>query len=104
VIAAPLGLRVPLLEGPLAALARIQTPGLQSSANLSNEPAPRRLSDVPASLRDGADLVLDGGELPGTASTVIDLRGYERDGYLRIAREGPLGRETAERLLIQRSP
>ncbi len=34
---------------------------------------PKRLADVPAQLRDGADLVLDGGELPGIPSTVIDL-------------------------------
>ena len=40
-----------------------------------------------ASIRDGADLVLDGGELPGTPSTVIDLRDYE-DGVWRIVRLG----------------
>ena len=38
------------------------------------------LDEVPAALRDGADLVLDGGVLPGTPSTVIDLRDYERSG------------------------
>ena len=48
---------------------------MQSSANLSGEPDARALSSRSrASLREGADLVLDGGELPGVASTVVDLR------------------------------
>jgi L-threonylcarbamoyladenylate synthase len=85
-----LGLRVPKLAGPLTGLASVRAPALQSSANLSGEPPPRRLSDVPAELRQGADLVLDGGDLPGLASTVIDLSGYERSGDWQIVREGPL--------------
>jgi L-threonylcarbamoyladenylate synthase len=95
----PLGLRVPKLDGSLAALAGVRTPVLQSSANLSGEPPPRRLADVPVELREGADIVLDGGELPGVASTVIDLSGYERSGELRIVRDGPLTRAAVERLL-----
>jgi L-threonylcarbamoyladenylate synthase len=94
-----LGLRVPVLSGPLAALAVVSTPAAQSSANLSGAPDPRRLSDVPIELREGADLVLDGGELPGIASTVIDLSSYEQSGGWRIVREGPLGRASVERLL-----
>jgi L-threonylcarbamoyladenylate synthase len=94
-----LGLRVPRLEGALAALAGVRVPVLQSSANLSGEPAPRRLTDAPAALREGAGLVLDGGELPGAASTVIDLTGYERDGAWRVVRAGPVERSTLERLL-----
>jgi L-threonylcarbamoyladenylate synthase len=85
-----LGLRVPVLSGPLAALATVSIPAAQSSANLSGGPDPRRLSDVPIELREGADLVLDGGELPGIASTVIDLSSYEQGGGWRIVREGPL--------------
>lgn len=96
---APLGLRVPRLQPALAALAGVRMPALQSSANFSGEPAPRRLTDVPATLREGADLVLDGGELPGAASTVIDLSGYERDGVWHVVREGPIERSTLERLL-----
>ena len=60
----------------LAALATLGRPLLQSSANLSGGPEARRLADVPASIRAGADLALDGGELPGVASTVVDLRNY----------------------------
>ncbi|HTA14173.1 MAG TPA: Sua5/YciO/YrdC/YwlC family protein, partial [Solirubrobacteraceae bacterium] len=94
-----LGLRAPLLHGSLAALAAVTVPAAQSSANLSGGPDPRRLSEVPIELREGADLVLDGGELPGSASTVIDLSRYELSGDWRIVREGPLGRPSLERLL-----
>ncbi len=85
-----LGLRVPLLEGPLAALSGIGLPAAQSSANLSGGADPRDLRSVPVELREGVDLMLDGGELPGIASTVIDLSEYEQSGRWRIVREGPL--------------
>lgn len=94
-----LGVRVPSFEGPLAALSDVGISALQSSANLSGNPAPRNFEDVPAMLRAGADLALDGGELPGTASTVIDLSDYEQDGSWRIVRDGPLKRSSLERLL-----
>jgi L-threonylcarbamoyladenylate synthase len=85
-----LGLRVPALPRELAVLAAARAPVAQSSANLSGGPDPRRLQEVPIELREGADLVLDGGELPGAASTVIDLSEYEQSGRWRIVREGPL--------------
>ena len=45
------------------------------------------------------DLVLDGGELPGTPSTVVDLRGYELDERWSVAREGAMSiTEVAARL------
>jgi L-threonylcarbamoyladenylate synthase len=84
------GLRVPLFEGPLVALAGVGVPAAQSSANFSGGADPRDLQSVPIELSEGADLVLDGGELPGVASTVIDLSGYEQSGRWRIVREGPL--------------
>jgi L-threonylcarbamoyladenylate synthase len=85
-----LGIRVPLFEGPLAALTCVGVPAAQSSANLSGGADARDLQDVPVELREGVDLVLDGGELPGVASTVIDLSEYERSGSWCIVREGPL--------------
>jgi L-threonylcarbamoyladenylate synthase len=81
--AGTLGLRVPDL--PLFAGA---PPVLQSSANLAGGPDAWRLEDVPEPIRAGADLVIDGGELAGTPSTVIDLRGYEATGELEIVRQG----------------
>lgn len=87
-----LGLRVPALPGP-------SRPLLQSSANASSQADARRLADVPAELRDGADLVIDGGELPGTPSTVVDLTTYQASGEWRIAREGAVGAEVVARAL-----
>ena len=78
-----LGIRLPDLPRLAGA-----PPVLQSSANLAGGPDARRLTDVPQSIRDGADLVLDGGELPGTPSTVVDLRAYEATGAWRIVRLG----------------
>lgn len=83
-----LGLRVPRLEGALAPLADVRWPVLQSSANRSGGPEARRLEDVDESVRGAVDLQLDGGELPGTASTVVDLTGYEASGSWRVVREG----------------
>ena len=40
-----------------------------------------------------ADLVIDGGELAGTPSTVIDLRGYEEGSGWSIARAGAVAEE-----------
>jgi len=95
-----LGLRVPLLTGPLAALSLVGTPVMQSSANLSGAAEARRLADVPARLLDGVDLVLDGGELLGVASTVVDLGDYERSGSWNVLREGALALDAVERALL----
>ena len=86
-----IGVRVPALPPALAALGAVRWPVAQTSANDSGGPDARRLADVPAMIRDSADLVLDGGELPGTSSTVLDLRGYENDGGWRIVRPGAVG-------------
>ncbi len=89
---ATLGLRVPLLPERLHALASVARPVMQSSANMSGQPDARTLAQVPQSMRDGADLVLDGGELPGTPSTVIDLRDYAAQRRWHVLREGALAR------------
>ncbi len=83
------GLRVPvvpLLEG-------VSWPVLQSSANLAGGPDARRLDEVPEALRRGADLVIDGGELPGTPSTVVDLTAFEASGEWGVVREGAISRD-----------
>jgi L-threonylcarbamoyladenylate synthase len=94
-----LGVRVPAWSPPLAALDTVSVPVLQSSANLSGEPDARCLADIPLSIRAGADLVIDGGELPGIASTVLDLRKYAQSGDWSVVREGPLTRADVERIL-----
>ena len=83
-----LGLRVPALEGELEALGVVRWPLLQSSANPSGAPDARRLEDVDELIRSGVDLQLDGGELPGTPSTVVDLTRFEHQGAHSVLREG----------------
>jgi L-threonylcarbamoyladenylate synthase len=96
---ATLGLRVPSLPAGLRPLAQIAEPVMQTSANRSGEPDARMLAEVPRSLRDGADVVLDGGLLHGTASTVVDLREYEASGEWHVLREGALATEAVRELL-----
>jgi L-threonylcarbamoyladenylate synthase len=79
-----LGIRVP----DVPALATVPRPVLQSSANPAGGDDPRRLADVDPAIRAGADLVLDGGELVGLPSTVLDLRAFEARGEWSIVREG----------------
>jgi L-threonylcarbamoyladenylate synthase len=82
-----LGLRVPVVP----ALAGVRWPILQSSANLAGGPEARRLEEVAEPIRRRADMLVDGGELPGTASTVVDLREYEDRQEWRVLRPGALG-------------
>jgi L-threonylcarbamoyladenylate synthase len=86
-----LGLRVPAWPPALAALADVRWPVLQSSANAAGGTDARRLQDVPEYIRTHTDLVLDGGELPGTPSTVVDLRSFEAGGEWSIVRLGAVG-------------
>jgi L-threonylcarbamoyladenylate synthase len=80
------GIRVPALDVPPAG-ARVTV--LQTSANVTGGPDPRCLEDVPQSIREDADLVLDGGTLPGIPSTVVDLSRYEA-GEWKVLREGAM--------------
>jgi L-threonylcarbamoyladenylate synthase len=80
-------LGVRLLAGPLAGA---MCPIFQTSANLSGEPAPARFADVPAEIVAGVDLAIDGGELTGLPSTVVDIAAIEQDGGWRVLREGAL--------------
>ncbi|HEY1507434.1 MAG TPA: Sua5/YciO/YrdC/YwlC family protein [Solirubrobacteraceae bacterium] len=84
-----LGLRV-IDSDPLRG---VSWPVLQSSANRAGEPDPRRLDEVPELIRRSADLVIDGGELPGTPSTIVDLRRYEEDFAWEVARAGAVSYE-----------
>ena len=79
-----IGVRVPAL--PPAAQAVVETVGavLATSANRHGGPDPRRLEDVPTEIREAAAAEIDGGELPGTTSTVLDLTGDEP----RVLRQG----------------
>ena len=79
-----IGVRVPNLHPDVAEVLRRAGPVVATSANLAGGPDPRRLDDVPRGLRDAAAAEIDGGELPGVASTVIDFTGREP----HVLREG----------------
>jgi L-threonylcarbamoyladenylate synthase len=86
-----IGIRVPEVAGACADVLSRVGAVVATSANHPGEPDPSRLEDVPADIRSGAAAVVDGGELPGTPSTVIDLTGPEP----RILREGALPSDEA---------
>lgn len=71
-----IGVRVPAVAGPARELLEEVGAVAATSANLHGGPDPRRLEDVPPELTAVA-IALDGGELPGTPSTVLDLTGAE---------------------------
>ena len=90
-----IGLRVP----DVPALAEVKWPVLQSSANPAGGADARRLEDVDERIRRAVDLQLDGGELPGTPSTVVDLADYERGEEYRLLREGAVPAAEVQRQL-----
>lgn len=94
-----LGVRVPCLEGTLAPLAGARVAVLQSSANLSGASDVRSLDALEPAIAASVDLLLDGGELPGTPSTVIDLTEHERSGAWRIVRQGAVDAARVAELL-----
>jgi len=81
-----LGIRVPVLTSTVAEIVEAAGPVVATSANLPGEPDPRRIADVPRMLVDGVGAVVDGGEVPGLPSTVVDLTGSEPT----ILREGAM--------------
>ena len=89
-----LGLR--LIGGPLAGAV---APIFQTSANRSGEPAPSRYADVDPGIVAAVDLAIDGGELTGMPSTVIDVTAIEDGGEPVILREGALSSQEALRRL-----
>lgn len=72
-----IGVRLPALTGDAAAALREFGAVAATSANLPGGRDPRRLEDVPPEIRDGCAALLDGGELLGVASTVVDVTGPE---------------------------
>lgn len=82
---ATIGLRVPDHTW-LRALAGRVGPIAATSANVTGQPPPARAEAAAAALQGDVDVVVDGGELLGSASTVLDAT--ERPW--RVHRPGPL--------------
>jgi L-threonylcarbamoyladenylate synthase len=79
-----IGVRVPALDGPAAEVLEQVGCVIATSANLAGGRDPRRLEAVPEEIRGGVAATIDGGELPGTPSTVLDFTGDEP----KVVREG----------------
>jgi L-threonylcarbamoyladenylate synthase len=90
-----IGVRVPNLTGPAQDVLEQVGAVAATSANLPRKPDPATLEDIPEEILAGAGAIVDGGRLPGTPSTVLDLTGSEP----RVLREGAVPAEDALRLI-----
>ena len=90
-----IGVRVPDLPAETAEVVERAGVVVATSANDPGEPDPATLDEVPTRIRAGAGAELDGGRVPGTPSTVVDLTG-EQPG---IVREGAVAAEEVRRRL-----
>lgn len=81
---ATIGVRIPQLPDATAKVLAEVGPVVATSANLHGGRETRTLEDLPSEIRAGVGALVDGGELPGTPSTVLDLTRAEP----RVLREG----------------
>jgi L-threonylcarbamoyladenylate synthase len=81
-----IGVRLPSVEGVAADLLEQVGVVAATSANVHGGEDPRRLDDVPTEILGAVSATLDGGELPGVPSTVVDLTGAAP----RVLREGAI--------------
>ena len=93
-----IGLRVPGHAVAATLVAQFGAPVTAPSANPPGADAPRRLADARAYFGDGVAVYLDGGELPGGASTVAALDADE----LRVLRAGPVSEAALRAALAER--
>ena len=93
-----IGVRVPVLAGAGRAVLHQVGAVVATSANLPGGAEPRRLDDVPESLRAAVATVVDGGELPGIPSTILDLAGPQPRVIREGAGDGAAALETVARL------
>jgi tRNA A37 threonylcarbamoyladenosine synthetase subunit TsaC/SUA5/YrdC len=66
------------------------TPIFQTSANRSGEPAPRGFDEIDERVLAAADVAIDGGELIGAPSTVVEMSELDSAGRWDVLREGAL--------------
>jgi len=88
-----IGIRVPELPEPARRAVERVGAVAATSANEHGGPDPRRLADVPETIRGAVAAAVDAGALPGTPSTVVDLTGAEP----QVLREGAVPADEALR-------
>ena len=89
-------LGVRLIKGPLAGA---MTPIFQTSANRSGTAPPKSFGEIDDQVIAATDLAIDGGELTGEPSTVVDLAAIEAGGEWTVLREGAMATREIERRL-----
>jgi L-threonylcarbamoyladenylate synthase len=86
IVAGGTGFRVPAHAAARALAASLKGGLLATSANRSGDPDPHTAREVVDALGGSVDLVLDGGEVGGVASTVVRVT----DSGLEVLREGAI--------------
>ena len=89
------GLRAPRVTG---ALAEVEELLVATSANEPGGADPALLEHVPEAIAAACGAAVDAGPLPGTASSVVDLRPIAAGGPARLVRAGPDPERVAEAL------
>lgn len=80
-----IGIRVPVHPVARALVKQVQGPITGTSANLSGQPGCSRIRQLSAAMVQGADLILDAGDLKGgMGSTIVDVTGES----VHILRQG----------------
>jgi L-threonylcarbamoyladenylate synthase len=97
----PERLGVRLIEGPLAGA---MTPVFQTSANRSGAPAPHAFDEIDARILGAADVAIDGGELIGAPSTVVEMSELDSAGRWQVLREGALPAGIIDEVLEETAP
>ena len=81
--------RIPAHPVPVALIRGVGGPITGTSANRSGLPNPLTATGVRSQLGDGVDIIIDGGEAPGAASTIVDVTGETpvllREGAISLA-------------------
>jgi L-threonylcarbamoyladenylate synthase len=72
-----IGVRVPELQGDALAVFERVGALAATSANLHGGPEARTVEEIAEELREKVAAIVEGGELPGTPSTVVDFTGAE---------------------------
>lgn len=93
-----IGIRIPDHEFLRTLLARLDFPLAQTSANISDKPPAKNITEIKkyfGKAKVKPDLVIDGGEILGEQSTVIDFTGKN----LIVLRTGLISRKELDLLL-----
>ncbi len=89
------GVRVPAHRLPRGLVRAIGEPLTATSANVSGGRDALVIEELPPSLTQGVEMIIDGGRVKGVASTVVDCTGKQ----IKVLREGAVGFSKLEEVL-----